>query len=166
MIRTEIPECKTSDCRDHVAGKSKYCKVHKKIARENWKRNVMEQEAERAERYERFARIADEAYEAGLQAAKACTPNVMIVTDPRTGHAYEPVSEGPCGFAEIRFAGNTSFGHWAKKNLGARKAYGRGVYLWVSMFGQSHDRKAAYARAYAQVLRNNDIDAWASSRLD
>jgi hypothetical protein len=36
----------------------------------------------------------------------------------------------------------------------------------VSEFGQSVDRKAAYAGAYAQVLRNSGIDCYADSRLD
>jgi hypothetical protein len=40
------------------------------------------------------------------------------------------------------------------------------VTYWVSVFGQSVDRKAAFAGAYAKVLRENGIQATAGDRLD
>jgi hypothetical protein len=44
--------------------------------------------------------------------------------------------------------------------------YGGGVTYWVSQFGQSVDRKAAFAGAFAKVLRENGIQATAGDRLD
>ena len=77
------------------------------------------------------------------------------------------VSEGPCGFAEVRLhKGNTSFAHWAKKNAGFRKHYYGGLSFWVSDFGQSAVRKEAFARAAATVLKKHGIAAYASSQLD
>jgi hypothetical protein len=38
--------------------------------------------------------------------------------------------------------------------------------LWVSDFNQSHQRKQAYAHAYAEALRAAGIEAFADSRLD
>jgi predicted CoA-binding protein len=53
-----------------------------------------------------------------------------------------------------------------KKKGIARSHYPSGLCVWVSEFGQSVDRKAAYAGAFAQVLRNAGIDCYANSRLD
>ena len=41
-----------------------------------------------------------------------------------------------------------------------------GLSVWVSEGGQSMERKEAYARAYADVLRAAGIEAYAGSRMD
>jgi hypothetical protein len=48
----------------------------------------------------------------------------------------------------------------------ATKAYPSGLMIWVSEGNQSYDRKRAYAEAYARVLNEAGIKAYANSRLD
>lgn len=106
-----------------------------------------------------FAAIAREAHEAGMKAAEEA--NVQMIGVQGYAGSF-PI----CGFAWIRFPGNTAWGRWAKKNAGASKAYPTGLSIWVSQFNQSVDRKYAYARAYANVLNSHGIKAHADSRLD
>ena len=119
----------------------------------------------RVERDAGFSALASVAYAAGIKAGRECRPIPMVVCDS-TGQPIEWVDDGACGFAWIAFAGNTAFGRWAKKQGLARSHYPSGLCIWVSEFGQSIDRKAAFAGAYAQVLRNAGIDCHAGSRLD
>ena len=120
-----------------------------------------------------FTGLWNEATAAGLAALEAATPAPMVVYEaegfsdrPKPGGKSWHVPEGLCGFASVRFKGNTSFGRWASKTGRATKAYEGGLYVWVSEGGQSYDRKRAYAGAFAEVLRNAGIEAWAESRLD
>jgi len=107
--------------------------------------------------------IFDVAHQAGHEAATKVVPEpMMVVGDKQVWH----VPEGMCGFAWVGFKGNTSFGRWALKNKLARKADSGGLHLWVSDYEQSYDRKSAYASAFAQVLRNHGVDAYADNRLD
>lgn len=102
---------------------------------------------------------------AGTQAAMGITPRHMVVTGMQ-GQRYD-VPEGPCGFAWVTLRPGTSRLARYMKKLGiADKAYGGGVQVWVSAFGQSIDRKEAYARAYAQVLQEAGIQASPGSRMD
>lgn len=78
----------------------------------------------------------------------------------------EIVEGGVCGFAWVKIAGNTSFGRWAKKYGYARSAYGSGLQIWISDYGQSMERKEAHARAMAKVLNENGVKAYAESRID
>jgi len=114
------------------------------------------------------------ATDAANAAAAACTPTPMMVGTPatpwgnsidRTKPAYY-VSEGPCGFAWVKMGGNTSYGRWAKKAGLASKAYGWGVSISPSISTQSAERNEAWARAYAQVLRQHGIECYVDSRLD
>jgi hypothetical protein len=101
-----------------------------------------------------------------MEAGAAIVPRPMIVQDG-TGHVYEPVMDGVCGFASVTvFPGTSSFARWASKNAGWRKAYGGGMQLWVGQFNQSMTRKEAYARAFAQVLRDGGFDARSGSLMD
>jgi hypothetical protein len=99
----------------------------------------------------------------------------MIVGDPRTGHVYEPVMDGVCGFANLKvYPANSSFAHWLKKHVGARSAYGGGLYvpLPVGRSSQSYTRKDAAATEMARHLRENivkvdpNVRVYAESRLD
>lgn len=142
-----------------------YSSLREKIAAES---------AARQARYQQFESIWADAVAAGNMAADQARPTPMVVQQ----HASplddnSPVvkqwvcDEGPCGFAEIRLSrGNSSFAHWAKKNAGFRKHYYGGLSYWVSGFGQSMQRKYAFARAAASILNEHGIDAYASSQLD
>lgn len=116
-----------------------------------------------------FEEAVREADAAGMAAAEACTPTPMIVAGRGSGlrTQYWHVPEGVCGFAWVTVRpGTSSFARWARKN-GWDKAYRGGIQLWVGMFGQSYERKLAYARAYAGVLQQKlGIDAVASGALD
>jgi hypothetical protein len=115
-------------------------------------------------RYQAFQDIVEKAYKAGIEAGKNARPIPMYIIDQ--GIPIDRIDDGACGFAWIAFPGNTSFGKWAKKQGLARSHYPSGLCIWVSEFGQSVDRKEAFAGAYARVLKDNGIDAYSGSRLD
>jgi hypothetical protein len=132
-----------------------YATLREKIAAEK---------AVRMSRYQAFQDIVEKAYKAGIEAGKNARPIPMYVIDQ--GIPIDRIDDGACGFAWIAFPGNTSFGKWAKKQGLARSHYPSGLCIWVSEFGQSVDRKDAFAGAYAKVLKDNGIDAYSGSRLD
>ena len=84
------------------------------------------------------------------------------------------VADGVCGFAWVdvypKNKGNTRAGKEERKLLesfGFRKNdYAKTYQLWVSAYNQSMQKKEAYARAYADVLRENGLKAYSGSRLD
>jgi hypothetical protein len=116
-------------------------------------------------RYADFQDIVDKAYQAGIEAGKNAMPIPMYVIDQ--GIPIDRIDDGACGFAWVTVRpANSSFAIWAKKQGIMRAMYGGGVTYWVSVFGQSVDRKAAFAGAYAKVLRENGIQATAGDRLD
>jgi len=129
------------------------------------KEKISAEKAIRAQRYTEFEALTAAAHAAGIKAGRECRPIPMIVCDS-TGEPIECVDDGACGFAWVAFAGNTAWGRWAKKQGIAGSHYPSGLCVWVSEFGQSVDRKEAFANAYAQVLRNAGIEAHAGSRLD
>jgi len=107
--------------------------------------------------------LTTKAHTAGMAALEAATPRPMTVTG---GGKSWHVPEGVCGFAWIKIKGNTAFGRWAKKAGVASKSYPTGLMIWVGVGGQSYERKTAYAGAYAKVLTEAGITAYANSRLD
>jgi hypothetical protein len=117
---------------------------------------------------DQYQNLVKSAHEAGMAALEAACPTPMIVTGGVPGEPPKTwyVEEGACGFAWVEFAGSTSFGRWAKKTGLASKAYPKGLMIWVSEGGQSIDRKEAYASAFAKVLNEAGIKAYANSRLD
>ena len=122
---------------------------------------------------EDFAGIYKEAHEAGMAAGNAATPTPMVVQqhanpldDASTVTQQWAVPDGVCGFAMISFAGNTKWGRWAKTNTKAHPAYGGGLSIWVPYFGQSMERKSAYASAFSAVLNKHSIKATSSCRMD
>jgi hypothetical protein len=79
------------------------------------------------------------------------------------------LDEGACGFAWITIRpGNSKLANAYKKLGLAKSAYGGGVSVWVGEFGQSIDRKSAYANAYAEKLREltGEERIYGESRLD
>jgi hypothetical protein len=120
---------------------------------------------------------------AGKAAADAARPTPMIVYEPgdpvksllgqddgglaEARKVYEPVMDGVCGFAWVTVRpGNSSFARWLKANADARPAYRGGMELWVHDYNQSMTRKEAYAQAFADVLREAGVTAYAGSRMD
>lgn len=131
--------------------------------------------AEMAIEKKSFEEIWLEACEAGLNAVKELNVIPMIVQEhanpfddnsPVVKQWYEP--EGVCGFAWVFVKpGNCKFANWLKKNGKARPdSYYGGVSIWISQFGQSMQKKEAYAIAMADVFRKYDIRATYMSRLD
>ena len=124
-----------------------------------------------------FSEIYNRAHAAGMQALNTAQPSPMVVTEadvfgrPLANAVRHYVSEGACGFAWVRVRpGNCQFANWLKKTGLARKAYEGGVDIWVSEGGQSVERKEAYARAFAKVIREENIpgvkSVYSDSRLD
>ena len=106
------------------------------------------------------------AHHAGMAAGNAAQPEPMRVIDGTTGTAWT-VPEGPCGFAWVRIPARGSFARWALVSGLMRKSCAEpGAFLRVHEFGQSVERKAAYATAYAEHLGRAGIDATYGSRLD
>lgn len=121
-----------------------------------------------------FKALTDKAHAFGMAAAGATVPTPMIVQQHASmANDASPVvkewvvPDGACGFAWITIRPATSrFARWMKKAGLASPAYGGGVQVWVSYFNQSVARKEAYAEAYAEVLRDAGVTAYAGSRLD
>lgn len=118
--------------------------------------------------------LYDRALLAGVEAANACVPTPMVVTqhanpfDTRSAVLFrDVVSDGVCGFAWVVIKPATSrFARWLKDRRLARTGYGGGVHIWISDYNQSMQRKEAHARAMARVLEMSGINAYADSRMD
>lgn len=134
---------------------------------------IAAEKAARLDRYAGFTRACELAHAAGTAAAEIHEPEPMVVaqhlhpmddSSPVTQAWLVP--DGVCGFAWVSHRpASDSFGRWASKH-GWGSAYGGGIQLWVSAYGQSYERKHAYAVAYAEVLREHGISANAGGRLD
>ena len=145
---------------------SEYGSLREKIAAEGKARKAKSAAFEAA-----FAKASA----AGKAAGEGAKPQAMMVVQPSNPlndnsvpSAMWHVPEGVCGFAWVNVSpGNSPFANWLKKNKLARKAYGGGVDIWISDFGQSVERKEACASAMAKVLKEElGVNAYASSRMD
>jgi hypothetical protein len=126
----------------------------------------------------KYKSIWAKAEKAGNAAAKACTPTPIIVGEAKAifgpgandidySKPVYQVPQGICGFASIRFKGNTGFGRWAKKAGLAQPSYQGGLRSSVRAGNQSYEIKVAYAQAFVGVLQEEGItDAYYESRLD
>ena len=77
------------------------------------------------------------------------------------------VSDGVCGFASVIVKpANSAFARYLKTVRSTYKHYYGGLNMPVHEFNQSLQKKEAYARAFADVLRANGINAFVDSRLD
>jgi hypothetical protein len=169
---------KDEPCNEVNSGNSKYCATHRPIASKRFREYMKEQSVARAARTDQFKAIFEEARLAGMAAGNSATPRPMVVTRDSMAIVTAAgrqnildrdyvVPEGPCGFAWVVIRpGNSPAAIYAKKNLRAHKHYYGGMELWVSEFGQSMERKEAYARAYADVLKKHGIQASYGSRMD
>jgi hypothetical protein len=119
------------------------------------------------------AYIYKEAIKAGLKAGHEVGVPKFIVGDA-IGLSDEIdyskptyVLDGLCGFAWVNISPARGAFVTYLKSIGiGSKSYHKGYEIWVSEFGQSIDRKTAYARAFATVLQSYGIDARIGSRLD
>lgn len=125
--------------------------------------------------HQNHAALFDAAHRAGMAAGEAARPTPMTVVQHANPlddsspvvKAYAPVMDGVCGFAYVIVRpGNSSFARWLKANRGARKAYYGGMQFSVHQFGQSYERKVAYAGAFVGVLEQAGVKAYVDSRLD
>ena len=108
---------------------------------------------------------------AGLAVGEAATPRPMIVREaglfgPTPGGQAWHVPDGVCGFAGIVVKGNTAFGRYAKKIGATHPNYGGGLYISVREYGQSLERKEAFANAFARELNAAGVRAYVNSRMD
>lgn len=119
--------------------------------------------------------IYDGADHAGKLAAENKTPSPMVVSrhasplddaSPVVESYYVP--SGVCGFAWVQSKGNTAFGKFLLRNGYARRdEWKGGVCIWVSDYGQSYEKKLAYAAAFANYVSKAGIKGvYADSRLD
>jgi hypothetical protein len=119
------------------------------------------------------ARIYKEAYAAGLQAGKEVGVPKFVVGDA-IGLSNEIdyskktyILEGLCGFAWVNISpARGAFVNYLKSIDAGDKGYYGGYEIWVKEFGQSVDRKSAFANAFAKVLNSYGINASVGSRLD
>lgn len=118
-----------------------------------------------------FQNIYNEAQRAGIIAAGKKIPTPMVVEkldgNSKVKKTWQ-VNEGVCGFAWITIKpANSAFAKWLmEKNLAKKASYGSGVLIWVYQYGQSYERKAAYAGAFAGVLQKYGINAQMGCRED
>ena len=118
-------------------------------------------------------KIYAEAYEAGLLAGKdADTPKFVVgdaigLSDKIDYSKKTYILDGLCGFAWVTISpARGAFVNWLKtQGIGSKGYYG-GYEIWVREFGQSVDRKSAFAGAFAEVLNKYGITAYTGSRLD
>lgn len=121
------------------------------------------------------AALHQQAHAAGVKAADAHVPTPMVVQEHANPlddnspvvRTYEPVMGGVCGFAKIVVTkGNGSFARWLRDTGYGSKNYEGGTMIWVRQYGQSMEKKSAYAEAYAKVLNEAGVEAYASAWMD
>lgn len=119
--------------------------------------------------------ILETARQAGLNAGANHNPTPVVFGTAKTILSNEidytqPTyyeEEGLCGFAWVKIRpARGKFVNYLKQLGIGRKSYEGGYDIRVSEFGQSYERKEAYARAFAKVLNDNGINAIPMSRLD
>ena len=158
-------------CDRPTVGKSKYCRDHREIAREEWKKKIADSAAERGDRELRHRELFDSMRAAAQAAWDTAVPQPMTVTDVVTGVSWH-VPDGVCGFSNVVIRpANSSFALWIKKNVRTYPNYYGGLSIPSHSFvtengSQSYDRKVAATRAAVEVLRAAGVKATADSRLD
>lgn len=115
------------------------------------------------------------AHAAGMAAGEAATPTPMVVYQrehplddtSRITKVYAPVMSGVCGFAWVTIRpGTSSLARYVRTLRNGGTSYYGGTDYRVHAFGQSYERKMAYARAFAAVLEEAGFNAYAGGRLD
>ena len=112
--------------------------------------------------------LLKKAEETGMKAGLEVSTNPVYFKVTKTGETFD-VAEGACGFAWVNISpARGKFVNYLKKIGKGHKSYRGGWDYWVSSkeLGQSITRKEAYAEAFAKVLQEWNINAFAESRLD
>lgn len=169
-----MPKCAWQDCHDSTKSNSKYCPIHAKEAKLAWKTIIKESKQKAEDRDKYLHQVFEKAYHVGMKAGNEHVPTPMVVVqhenqldDSSKVQKSWAVASGVCGFAWIVInPANCSAANYAKKYLGARKSYPKGIAIWINEFGQSYEKKLAFAQAYANELCVNGINAQAYGRLD
>lgn len=166
--------CATDGCKQPTSGNSKYCREHKKIARQRFYQMVTEQAQKKLASDAELEQLFIRAEQAGYAAGIGHTPHPMVVqqhesvlddNSPVEKSWYVP--DGVCGFAWVIIRpGNCAAANYAKKHLGASRSYYGGMQISVWQFNQSYEKKMTYATTFAKVLSEAGINAYADGRLD
>ena len=145
-----------------------------KVLIEKWAEEQTAEVKKKALTKTQCKKIYAEAYEAGLAAGKDADTPKFVVGTPTTALGNDIdfkkktyILDGLCGFAWVNISpARGAFVNWLKSQEIGSKGYYGGYEIWVREFGQSVDRKSAFAGAFAQVLGKYGIEASAGSRLD
>lgn len=116
--------------------------------------------------YTKEAKIINDAHEAGRKAVEVLDVRPMTVSD---GKQSWFVSDGVCGFAWVTVKpANSKMAKYMTDviRIARKSIYEPGVMYWISDYNQSMQKKEAYAYAFAKVLQDNGIKAYAGSRMD
>jgi hypothetical protein len=107
------------------------------------------------------------AHQAGMEALNNTTPTEMVVLDERNERVYR-VAGGVCGFAYVHIKpARGKFVTYLKKNgIGYRDSYHGGYSVPCHEGVQSMELKQAYTRAFANVLKEQSMNVYTSSRMD
>ena len=117
---------------------------------------VVSPEVKGTRRWEAIFKLAKQA---GELAATECVPTPMKIS------GGELVMDGQCGYAYVVVPdARKGFARWLKTSGHGNRQPGS-VYFYARTEGQSVDRAAAYAEAFARVLRRNGIECAAGRYL-
>jgi hypothetical protein len=110
--------------------------------------------------------VVSQAQYAGMQAMQETIPVPMVVNG---GGVRYHVPSGACGFAWVNVYGVRSNSKVGKALIAegfSKSEYHRCLQYWVHEGNQSVELKEAYAMAFAKVLQQHGINAYADSKLD
>lgn len=122
--------------------------------------------------------LYDKAHAAGIAAFHAAKPTPMVVGEAKGLFGNEIdyskktyyVADGVCGFAWINVRpARGSFVAFCKENKLGHNGYYGGYDVSLkgeAAMSQSYERKMEYARAFAAVLKEAGLTAYAEGRLD
>ncbi len=110
--------------------------------------------------------MLQEAHLAGLYAGNTANPTPYQIVN-QNQEVVDFLDDGLCGFAwiTIRPARGKLVAYLKQRDWGS-KGWNGGWEIWVREYGQSYERKYAYAKAFAWTLQQYGIDATAGARLD
>tara|TARA_B100001996_G_C18627131_1_gene580233 strand:- start:7 stop:396 length:390 start_codon:yes stop_codon:yes gene_type:complete len=120
-------------------------------------------------------KLLERAHLLGMDAGRGSTPTPMVVGTPTETFGSEIdhskptyfVEGGVCGFAGvvIKPARGKFVSYLKSLDMGYKHYYG-GYYVPVRVFGQSLERKEAYAEAFAKALSECGMSCYVDSRMD
>ena len=158
-------DCANPGCKLPLAPKSKYCAVHKREAAAAWRAMISKKSAERAfDRELLHSLVTDSVANATAEGARAAStvtvePIGWITQQCPSNREAFYVHSGICGFAWVNVKGARGLMRQAFIDAGFSPSYsGTGLSLWVREFGQSYDRKRAFADAFVESLRESIAD--------